>query len=240
MTDRNRPVIGVTMDYVDGKPAYYLAFAYAEAIERAGGLPMAIPYRVDRALIPQYVDLCDGLLFTGGNDLDPAAYGEEWHPQAARIEPERQSFEMALLAEVERRRLPTLCVCLGCQLLNVHRGGSLHQFIPDMEGKQEHRKVGEMLRRHPISVKEDSLLAKAIGKTEVSGNSYHKQSVKNAGRGLRVVATAPDGIIEGIEDPSFPMLVGVQWHPERLLDEPEHLAPFRMLVQKAAATRSVH
>ena len=230
-----RPLIAITTDTVDGKPAYYLSFAYAEAVEKAGGLPLAIPYRVDLALIPQYLDAVDGVLFTGGDDLDPATYGEPWHPKANHVDPARQRFESALLAEVERRRLPALGVCMGCQLLNVHRGGSLHQFIPDMEGKAEHRKVGETLIRHPVAIEPDSMLAGAIGKTEISANTYHKQAVNQVGRGLRVVATSPDGIIEGLEDPSFPMLVAVQWHPERLVDEAEHLAPFKLLVEKARA-----
>lgn len=230
---KTRPLIGITTDTVDGKPAYYLSHAYASAVEKAGGLPMAIPYQVDLSLIPQYLDLLDGILFTGGDDLDPALYGKTWHPNAGRIDPTRQTFELALLAEVEKRRLPTLCICLGCQLLNVHRGGSLHQFIPDLEGKEEHRKVGEVLRRHAVKLEADSQLGQAIGVTEISANTYHKQAVNIVGRGLRVVATSPDGIIEGLEDPSFPMLVAVQWHPERLADEAEHLAPFKLLVEKA-------
>jgi putative glutamine amidotransferase len=228
-----RPLIGITTDTVDDKPAYYLSFAYTSAIEKAGGLPLAIPYRTDHSLIPQYVELLDGILFTGGDDLDPALYGEEWHPNAGHIDPDRQAFELALLAEVEKRKLPALFVCLGCQLLNVSRGGSLYQFIPDLVGKEEHRKVGEVLRRHPVTLEPDSQLARAIGKREISANTYHKQAVKTVGRGLRVVATSPDGIIEGLEDPNYPLLAAVQWHPERLADEPEHLAPFKLLVERA-------
>ena len=236
MTDY-RPLIGITTDTVDDKPAYYLSFAYATAVEMAGGLPIAIPYRTDHSLIPQYVDLCDGILFTGGDDLDPALYGEQWHPNAGHIDPDRQAFELALLAEVEKRRLPALCICLGCQLLNVSRGGSLYQFIPDLPGKEEHRKVGEVLQRHEVKLVADSQIGRAIGKSEISANTYHKQAVKVVGRGLRVVATSPDGIIEGLEDPSFPLLAAVQWHPERLADEPEHLAPFKLLVEKAISAR---
>jgi putative glutamine amidotransferase len=230
---QKRPLIGITTDTVDDKAAYHLYFEYATAIEKAGGLPIAIPYRTDLSLIPQYVDRLDGILFTGGNDLDPNLYGQQWHPKAVRIDPARQTFELALMAEVEKRRLPALCICLGCQLLNVYRGGTLHQFIPDLPDKQEHRKLGETPPRHSIRIEPGSQLGAAIGKTEVFANSYHKQAVKEPGRGLRVVATSPDGIIEGLEDPSFPLLAAVQWHPERLADEAEHLAPFKLLVQKA-------
>src|SRR5882724_11093222 len=160
MMNPSRPLIGITTDTVDGKPAYYVSFAYAYAVEKAGGLPLAIPYRTDHSLIPQYVELLDGILFTGGDDLDPALYGEGWHPEAGHIDPDRQAFELALLAEVEKRKLPALCICLGCQLLNVSRGGSLYQFIPDLAGKEEHRKVGEVLRRHPVALEADSQFAR--------------------------------------------------------------------------------
>src|SRR5207302_8089962 len=122
----------------------------ATAVEKAGGLPLLLPYRTDVSLIPQIVDLLDGMLFSGGNDLDPALYGETYHPKAQPIDPARQKFELALLAEVERRRVPTLGICLGCQLLNVYRGGSLHQFLPDMarDSTLEHRRLEEEPPRH--------------------------------------------------------------------------------------------
>ena len=234
-----RPVIGITMDTRDNAPGdtfpsyYQLAFTYAGAIEKAGGLPLAIPYRTHHALIPQYLDLLDGILFTGGNDLDPATYGEDWHPRAERIDSDRQSFELAMLAEVERRRLPSLFVCLGCQLLNVYRGGSLTQFLPDLPGKLEHRRLDAAMRRHEVTIDPESQIGRAIGKTQISANSYHKQAVRTLGRGLRVIATAPDGTIEGVEDPNFPLMAAMQWHPERLTDEAEHLAPFKLLVERA-------
>ena len=231
-----RPVIGVTIDYTDGARHYMSNYTYAEAVERGGGLPVLLPFRVDQSLIPQYVDLCDGILFTGGNDLDPSLYCDEcWHPQAARIEPLRQSFELALLAEVEQRRLPTLGVCLGSQVMNVYRGGSLIQFLPDEYEDIEHRNlVRESPGRHPIKLDTDSQLGRAIGQRDVSVNTYHKQAVRKIGKGLRVIATAPDGVIEAFEDPTFPLFAAVQWHPERLLDEREHLAPFKLLVEKAS------
>lgn len=232
----NRPLIGITMDTRDGMEAYHLYFDYPKAIEKAGGLPLAIPYHTNHALIPQLVDRLDGVLFTGGNDLDPALYGQSWHDNAVKIDPARQNFELALMREVEKRRRPALAICLGCQLMNVYRGGSLTQFIPDLEGKGEHRKLpGETIsRRHGIRIEPGTTLAKAIGKCEISTNTYHKQAVKEVGRGLRVTAVSEDGIIEGLEDPSMPLFVAVQWHPERLAQsEAEHLAPFVLLVEKA-------
>ena len=230
-----RPVIGVTVDNMDDAPRYMSTYTYAEAVERAGGVPILLPFRVDVALVPQYVDLCEGLLFTGGNDLDPALYCDEcWHPKTVKVEPARQRFELALVAEVERRRMPALGVCFGSQVMNVHRGGSLIQFLPDEVKEIEHRCLDKNSPpRHTVTVDTDTQLGRAIGKRDVSVNTYHKQAIRKIGRGLRVVATAPDGVIEGYEDPTLPLFAAVQWHPERLLDEPEHLAPFKLLVEKS-------
>jgi putative glutamine amidotransferase len=227
-----RPVIGITIDSHDDGDKYESPFAYAKAVESAGGLPLLIPYKSDLSLIPQYVDQFDGILFSGGNDLDPTLYSQSWHPKAEHIDPARQKFELALLAEVERRRMPTLGVCLGSQLMNVYRGGSLHQFLPDAPRKSpiEHRRIEGKTPRHEVVLDPASRLGRCIGKTEISVNTFHKQAADRLGRGLRIVATAPDGVIEGFEDPSLPLFVAVQWHPERLIDEPEHLAPFKLLV----------
>ena len=233
----SRPIIGITIDSHDDGDRYESPFRYSQAIEMAGGLPLLFPYKTDVALIPQYVDLIDGMLFSGGNDLDPALYGQSWHPKAEHVDPERQKFELALLAEVERRRTPTLGVCMGSQIMNVYRGGSMHQFLPDVTNKDEleHRKVGTELRRHSVTIDPTSQIGRAIGKSEISVNTYHKQAADKIGRGLRVIATAPDGVIEGFEDPTFPLFAAVQWHPERLIEEPEHLAPFKLLVEKSTA-----
>jgi putative glutamine amidotransferase len=227
-----RPKIGITLDTHDTPGKYESPCDYSKAIELAGGLPLLIPYQSDPSLIPQYVDLFDGILFTGGDDLDPALYGQSWHPKAIRIDPARQNFELALLAEVEKRRLPALGVCLGSQLMNVHRGGSMHQFLPDLSRPEpiEHRRIGDQLPRHAATLDATSQIGRAIGKPEISVNTYHKQAADRLGRGLRVIAKSPDGIIEGFEDPTFPLFAAVQWHPERLINEPEHLALFKMLV----------
>jgi putative glutamine amidotransferase len=122
--------------------------------------------------------------------------------------------------------------------MNVYRGGSLIQFLPDVsrDPMLEHRRLGDPMRRHSIRINPDTALAETIGKGEISANTRHKQAIKQLGRGLRITATAPDGVIEGIEDPSLPMFMAVQWHPENLHDQPEHLAPFRLLVEKAKGT----
>jgi putative glutamine amidotransferase len=232
-----RPVIGITCDYRDDKPSYALPFAYCDAVEKAGGLPLMLPYRSDLSLVTQYADLVNGMLFTGGNDLDPTPWGETVHPKAVPIDPLREKFERALMAEVEARRVPTLGICLGSQLMNVHRGGSLNQFIPDLERASdiEHRRLGtDWDARHEVHLESDSLVKQAMGTEAVKSNTSHKQSIRNVGKGLRVVARSPDGIVEAIEDPSLPLWVGVQWHPERQHDEAEHLGLFKLLVERAS------
>ena len=231
-----RPIIGLTTDSNDTDDRYLSTITYAEAVERAGGLPVLIPHCVDHVLIGQYVDLCDGICFTGGNDMNPVRYGEDWHPKVAKMNPRREHFEFALIAEVEKRRMPALGVCFGSQLMNVYRGGSLIQFLPEESRTPaiEHRFIKEQgPTRHPVKLDLDSQLGRAIGRSDVSVNTYHKQAVRQIGRGLRIIATAPDGVIEAFEDPSMPLFAAVQWHPERLSNEPEHLAPFKLLVSKA-------
>jgi putative glutamine amidotransferase len=190
-------------------------------------------------LIPAVVDRLDGIVFSGGDDLDPSLYGEALHPRAEPIDPDRQRFELALIAEVERRRMPALGICLGCQLMNVHRGGSLIQFLPEIERTDplEHRKLDNDKRRHAVRLEPGTKLAEAVGRCDLNVNSRHKQSISRTGRGLHVIAKAPDGVVEAIEDPSHPFFMAVQWHPENLSDQPEHLAPFRLLVDAAVAAR---
>lgn len=230
-----RPVIGITCDHNASCTQYLSPHGYAEAVEGAGGLPLLLPYRTGAALIPQLVDLLDGIVFSGGNDLDPSAWNEPRHPGAVPVDPRRESFERALLVEVERRRLPTLGICLGSQLINAHRGGSMHQFLPDVprDPSLEHRRVNEQWGRHEVTVVPGSTLHRIVGADRISVNSSHKQASREVGRGLVVVARADDGVVEGVEDPSLPFFLGVQWHPERIVEEPPHHALFLALVQEA-------
>ncbi len=233
----SKPIIGLTRDS-DGSPKSTddrFVF-YSQSVERAGGTPRSIFFRDCLEDVEKELDQVDGILLIGGDDLDPALYGQTWHPKAQPLDPRRQRWELALIAAADRRRMPTLGICLGCQVMNVHRGGSLHQFLPDLprENPLEHRKVDGVLRRHDVTIDANSRLAREIGKTQVNVNTYHKQAIDRVGRGLVVTARATDGVVEAIEDPSMPLFVGVQWHPERISDEPEHLAIFRMLVEATA------
>lgn len=232
-----RPLIGITSDHNAEFKQYLIPHGYAASVERAGGLPVMLPYRADLSLVDAYLNRLDGMVFSGGNDLDPSAYGEPWHAHAVPVDPLREKFERALIAEVERRRMPVLGICLGSQLMNLHRGGAMHQFIPDIATQIEHRNLNrEWAHRHDVLLAADSLIAKTLGKTSVTVNTSHKQSIRTAGRGLQIIATAPDGVIEGIEDPTFPLFLGVQWHPERMTDNSDHLKLFHLLVEKSART----
>lgn len=236
----SKPIIGITRDS-DGQPGpmdAHFSF-YAGSVENAGGQALPAYFSDDLAEIPSILDRFDGLLLSGGDDLDPALYGQAWHPQANKINPRRQRFELKLLEEAERRGMAILGICLGCQLMNVYRGGSLIQFLPDVARPMplEHRKVANVLLRHDVAIDLDSVLGQAIGKPRVSVNTYHKQAIDQIGRGLYAAAHAPDGVIEAIEDPTLPLFVGVQWHPERISDEPEHRVIFELLVKTAQARR---
>ncbi len=206
------PLIGITVDNRDNSAdsgRYESSIAYSRAVAEAGGVPVLLPHEPE--LATTYATTCDGLVLTGGVDPDTAAFGEPMHPKARPIDPRRQAFELALLDAAATRDLPVLGVCLGMQLMALRAGGRLHQYLPDvMEASEAHRDD----RRHAIELRQtDSVLGQLIeaGCTVVS---YHQQAVADAGS-MRVVATAPDGVIEAIDDPSRRFWIGVQWHPER-------------------------
>jgi len=233
------PVIGVTRDWNgSGNPDRHYDF-YAQSILNAGGVARGICYGPPDTALDALVGL-DGLLFTGGDDLDPSLWGEPWHPMAVKVDPRRQAFELALLRRAESRRLPILGICLGCQLINVYRGGTLIQFLPDYPRANpiEHRRVNDTITRHEVHLEQGSKLSLAIGKSVINVNSYHKQSIARTGERLRITAHALDGVVESIEDPDLPLLVGVQWHPERISNEPDQRALFQMLVTAAAVYAS--
>lgn len=195
---------------------------YAQAVERSGGEALAIPLD-DAASAAELSASCDGVLLPGsGADVDPANYGESRDAASAQPDPAREAVDRVLLGEAERESKPVLAICFGCQMLNVYRGGSLLQDLPDTPVK--HRQRGVALA-HVADVQPGSLLESAAGLDEggyqIPVNSSHHQAIVNPGRGLRVAARSPDdGVTEAIEDTSSGhFLLGVQWHPERTYDE---------------------
>ena len=246
---RPRPLIGVTTSEVrrsetvrqtpQGDPPQHemaLGLKYLRAIEAAGGLPVVLPPLAGDALEPLLEHLT-GLCLSGGPDLGPESYGQERHPELGPTEDDVDRFELALARIAWRRGLPLLAICRGAQALNVVRGGSLVQHLPDLDDHSiQHRqdRPGDELT-HEIEIEHGSLLAQVMGGRSASVNSFHHQAVDKLGRGLRVVARAPDGVVEGIEAPGRGYVLGVQWHAECLAELPEQAALFESLVAAAGA-----
>lgn len=186
---------------------------YAEAVSRSGHIPVVVPRFGTDAQFDALVAKLDVLIMTGGEDFDPARYKTKRSPKLGVVNAPRDDFDFRLLEAARRRRLPVIGICRGCQLLNIAFGGTLWQDLPSEfpVANVQHRNV-----YHKISVASDSRLAKAVGSTNVLVNSYHHQAVKDLAPGFRVVAKAPDGVVEAIECDSYPA-IGVQFHPEKML-----------------------
>jgi putative glutamine amidotransferase len=212
--------------------------AYSDAVVAAGGEPVLLPV-LEISRVPDYVGRLDALVVSGGGfDIPPAFYGEAAHPKLGPLCEERSTSERALAIAAIERGLPLLGICGGMQLLNVALGGSLYQDLSDKPGASSHQQPHDKRRpHHPVIIVPSSRLGAICGVSRLDVNSTHHQAVKALGRGLRVVGTAPDGVIEALEleGPGFAM--GVQWHPESLTAGPEHLAIYAALV---AAARAAH
>jgi gamma-glutamyl-gamma-aminobutyrate hydrolase PuuD len=227
-----RPLIGITT-YVE--PASWGAWTlesalvpydYVRAVEHAGGRAVLVPPSEDG--VEEILDAVDGLIFSGGNDMEPGHYGAEAaHPTTLGTNPARDRGELALLTAALERDLPVLAVCRGFEVLNVARGGDLVQHLPDVVGHEEHRAIVGEFSEHAVRVDPSS----RIGAVEGVVKSHHHQGVGRIGEGLREVAWAEDGTVEGLEDPSRRFLVGVWWHPEA----GEDLRLFEQLVEAARA-----
>ena len=201
-----------------------LAMSYVEAIESAGLVPLVVPPLANTEGASTILSAVDGILLTGGEDVNPSCYAAKPHPKLKTVNDARDSTEISLIREARRRRVPILAICRGIQVVNVALGGTLIQDIgAECPGSLNHDDGSpRRSRTHEISVTPDSMIARALGTTRCSVNSLHHQSVKDVSPDLRVSATAPDGIIEGLEakDPGWWMLA-VQWHPEEMTDSPE-------------------
>jgi putative glutamine amidotransferase len=215
------PLIGVTTSLTIGTSPEraYLNSAYLFAIQQAGGVPVALPPQLSAASLSRLTRGLDGLLLTGGGDVDPALFGEAPHPTVDEVAPARDTLEMGAVRIALERGLPILAVCRGVQILNVALGGSLYQDVGTDPGTSIRHRQTEARDQatHPVSVKSGSRLAETVGADELDVNSMHHQVVKALGEGLVPVAWAPDELIEGVEmTDSSRFVLGVQWHPEEL------------------------
>jgi len=219
-----QPIIGLTLDreapggYSRTHGWYALRENYCDAVAEAGGLPILLPHEPDQA--EDYLRLIDGLIVTGGAfDVDPALFGASTRHATVTLKERRTLFELAVTRGAVDADKPVLGICGGQQLLNVALGGSLIQHIPDeVPGALAHEQPNPRTEAgHTVRVADGTLLRRVTGMAELPVNSAHHQAVKDLAPGLVVDAVAPDGVIEGIEDPRRRFVIGVQWHPEYLI-----------------------
>ena len=247
---RTRPLIAVTTSELrrpadvsarpQGEPPKVevaLATLYPEAIERAGGIPVIVPLLRPDA-IAALLDRVDGVCLPGGPDLQPSAFGAEPHPELGPTEPRVDAVELALVRAADRRKLPILGICRGMQLLNVARGGTLHQHLPDVVGTAVQHRQAERgsIPTHRIETASRSRLRATIGGPTLEVNSFHHQAVQTLGKGLVATAWAQDGTIEAIENPGERMVLGVQWHAEGLR---AHDPLFELLIAAVGAQQQI-
>jgi gamma-glutamyl-gamma-aminobutyrate hydrolase PuuD len=196
---------------------------------RAGGVPLLVP---PGAAAEEALDALDGLIFSGGSDLDPELYGEEAHAETVGIVRERDDFELDLMRAALARDVPLLAICRGSQVLNVALGGGLEQHVPDRVAGDTHKHTPGVFAEHEVDVLDGTKLASVVGRRSAV-KSHHHQGYGKLGTGLRKAAQAEDGTIEALEDPNRRFTLGVLWHPE----EGDDLALFEALVAEAAEYR---
>jgi putative glutamine amidotransferase len=233
-----KPVIGITTYLTRAAwgawdmDAALVPANYVRAVVRAGGAPLLVPPGAD---FETTLAIVDGLVFTGGSDIDPELYGADSHPETNGIVRERDEFELALMKEALARDVPMLAICRGSQVLNVALGGGIEQHVPDRIGTDVHKETPGVFAEHDVDVVPETRLASILGDRH-DVKSHHHQGFGELGAGLREAASAPDGTVEALEDPTRRFTLGVLWHPEA----GEDLALFEALVAEAeafAATR---
>jgi putative glutamine amidotransferase len=232
-----RPLIGITTYLTRAafgsweEDSALVPADYVRAVDRAGGRSLLVPPSEDG--VAETLDALDGVIFSGGSDLDPATYGQEAHPQTYGIVAERDRAELALLEAALGRDMPVLAVCRGSQVLNVALGGDLVQHLPEVVGDEKHKHTPGEYADHGVTVEPDTRLGALLGE-HAPVKSHHHQGFGRLGEGLREAARAEDGTVEALEDPSRRFTLGVLWHPEA----GEDMRLFEALVDEARAYRA--
>jgi putative glutamine amidotransferase len=216
-----RPIIGITCyeeEAVWGNwrtVAAILPVSYVRSIERAGGIPVLVPpQQVSAEEAARLVERLDGLVMAGGNDVEPSRYGHEAHETTVVAGGERDALELSTVQAAIDHELPTLAICRGLQVLNVARGGTLVQHLPDVVGHERHSPTPGSFGVHQVRVEPGTKLSTLVAWDEAAVPTHHHQGIGELGKGLRPAAFADDGVVEAVEDAGLPFLVGVQWHPE--------------------------
>lgn len=208
---------------------------YVRWVEEAGGLALILPF-TDPSHVAAYLELVDGVLVIGGDDVDPSLYGAKPHAKIGPVDRPRDLFEIELVRRAVERDVPTFGICRGLQVMNVAFGGTLLQHVPeDVPGSAPH--VG-FKAHHPVGVVAGSRLAGILGHEQATVNSSHHQAIDRPASRLEVSARSPDGVVEAAEDPTHPFLLGVQWHPERMAGNADTRRLFHAFVAAAAARMS--
>ena len=232
-----RPVVGITTYVVPAAwsawrlDAALVPWMYVTAVERAGARALLVPPSEEG--VSEALDALDGVVLSGGSDLDPGLYGQEPHPETNDVVPHRDRAELALLRAALERDMPVLAICRGSQVLNVALGGDLVQHLPDVLGHERHKHTPGVFADHDVDVERETRLAAVLG-DRAGVKSHHHQGLGRLGAGLRVAARAEDGTIEAVEDPSRRFALGVLWHPEA----GEDAKLFEALVAEAASYRA--
>ncbi|EPR77632.1 Gamma-glutamyl-GABA hydrolase [Leifsonia rubra CMS 76R] len=243
MGTNSRPIIGLTSYLEQAQtgawdlPASFLPKIYFEAVTDAGGIAVLLPPQpVDSEIAASIIHGLDGLILTGGKDVDPARYGQEAHPTTDVPRKDRDAFEDALVRAAIEQNVPFLGICRGAQMLNVALGGTIHQHLPDVIGSTRYSAGGGTFLVNDVAVEPQSTLASLLGgDRNIAVKSYHHQAIDELADGLVVTGRGDDGVIQAIELPSVDFGVAVQWHPEE--DAKEDARLFRGIVDAAARHR---
>jgi putative glutamine amidotransferase len=209
-----KPIIGITAGFDNSEEKHFLTNFYVEAIASLGGIPVILPSS-DLSLIEKMYNFVDGLIFSGGADIDPGFFGESPLRGMGEITPIRDEFELNLAKIALNGYKPILGICRGIQVLNIAAGGNIYQDIAEVTKQEHEQKAPKWTTYHEVEIIKDSLLFKIIGETKVKVNSFHHQVVKDLGKGFKKTAWTKDGLIEAIEiNSDRQVVIGVQWHPE--------------------------
>jgi len=220
-----KPIIGITSD-IDKEGNYKLNYNYINVVIRAGGMPILLPTGIE-ADIHQLSSMLDGLLLTGGGDVDPTLFNEEPHPNLGVVSPSRDSLEITLVQKLLRSDKPILGICRGLQILNIAFDGNMYQDLQSQYEKSLLQHVQKAVRHHPshfVQVEKDTILESIAKCSEFKVNSFHHQAVKKVRKPLIISGAASDGVIEAIESKAHRFVVGVQWHPEELSDNGDEIS----------------